>query len=148
MKKYIIIGIPCLIAIIVSYIYFVSSKNVIQYKTEKIDRGNISKYVTATGTINPVRTVIIGSQVTGLISKLYADFNSIVKVGQTVAQIDPVPFEHRVRGAEASLASAVATLEKAKVTSQNNQRNYLRSKKLYTSKVIDINDFEIGRAHV
>lgn len=130
MKKYVIIGIPCLVAIIVASIYFLDNSESIQYKTEKIDRGSISKYVTATGTINPVRTVIIGSQVTGLISRLYADFNSAVKVGQVVAQIDPVPFEHRVKQAEATLATAIASLEKAKVNSKNNRRNYHRSKKI------------------
>ena len=145
MKKYIIIGIPSLIAIVIVSIYFFGNKQTIQYKTEKIDRGNISKYVTATGTVNPVRTVIIGSQVTGLITKLYADFNSAVKVGQIVAQIDPVPFEHRVKNAEASLAIAIATLEKAKVNSKNNRRNYHRSKKLFKNKVISINDLDAAR---
>jgi HlyD family secretion protein len=145
MKKYIIFGILCLVAIIVASIYFFGNTESIQYKTEKIDRGNISKYVTATGTINPVRTVIIGSQVTGLISKLYADFNSIVKVGQIVAQIDPVPFEHRVKQAEATLATAVASLEKAKVNSKNNRRNYHRSKKLFAKKVVSIEELDAAR---
>ena len=138
MKKYILIGIPCLAAMIAALIYFLGNTDSIQYKTEKIDRGTISKYVTATGTINPVRTVIIGSQVTGLISKLYADFNSIVKVGQIVAQIDPVPFQHQVKKAEATLATAIASVEKAKVNSKNNRRNYHRAKKLFAKKVVSI----------
>ncbi|MCR4322254.1 MAG: efflux RND transporter periplasmic adaptor subunit [Candidatus Brocadiaceae bacterium] len=145
MKKYFIIGIPCLIAIIVASFYSLGSKSAIQYKTAKIDKGDISKYVTATGTINPVRTVLIGSQVTGLISKLYVDFNSTVKVGQVVAQIDPVPFEHQVKKAEAALAIAVASFEKAKVNSKNNRKNYLRSKKLFAKKVISINDLDAVR---
>ncbi|GAN34562.1 MAG: efflux RND transporter periplasmic adaptor subunit [Candidatus Brocadia sp. AMX2] len=145
MKKYVIIGIPCLVAIIVASIYFLGNSESIQYKTEKIDRGSISKYVTATGTINPVRTVIIGSQVTGLISRLYADFNSAVKVGQVVAQIDPVPFEHRVKQAEATLATAIASLEKAKVNSKNNRRNYHRSKKLFAKKVVSIEELDAAR---
>ena len=145
MKKYIIIGIPCLIAIIVASIYSLGSKGAIQYKTAKIDKGAISKYVTATGTINPVRTVLIGSQVTGLISQLYVDFNSVVRVGQVVAQIDPVPFEHQVKKAEAALATAIASLEKAKVNSKNNRKNYLRSKKLFAKKVISINDLDAAR---
>src|SRR3990170_6206514 len=145
MKKYIIIGIPCLIAIIVASIYSLGSKGTIQYKTAKIDKGAISKYVTATGTINPVRTVLIGSQVTGLISQLYVDFNSVVRVGQVVAQIDPVPFEHQVKKAEAALATAIASLEKAKVNSKNNRKNYLRSKKLFAKKVISINDLDAAR---
>lgn len=145
MKKYIIIGIPCLIAIIVASIYSLGSKSAIQYKTAKVDKGTISKYVTATGTINPVRTVLIGSQVTGLISQLYADFNSVVKVGQVVAQIDPIPFEHQIKKAEAALATAEASLEKAMVNSKNNRKNYLRSKKLFAKKVISINDLDAAR---
>lgn len=145
MKKYIIIGIPCLIAIIVTLFYSLGNKGAIQYRTVKIDKGAISKYVTATGTINPVRTVLIGSQVTGLISQLYVDFNSVVRVGQVVAQIDPVPFEHQVKKAEAALATAIASLEKAKVNSKNNRKNYLRSKKLFAKKVISINDLDAAR---
>jgi len=145
MKKYIIIGIPCLIAIIIASFYSLGDKGAIQYKTVKIDKGAISKYVTATGTINPVRTVLIGSQVTGLISQLYVDFNSVVRVGQVVAQIDPVPFEHQVKKAEAALATAIASLEKAKVNSKNNRKNYLRSKKLFAKKVISINDLDAAR---
>ncbi|NUO08022.1 MAG: efflux RND transporter periplasmic adaptor subunit [Candidatus Brocadia sp.] len=145
MKKYIIIGILCLAAITVAAIFFFGNTESIQYKTEKIDRGNISKSVTATGTINPVRTVIIGSQVTGLISKLYVDFNSEVKAGQIVAQIDPVPFEHQVKKAEATLATAIASLEKAKVNSQNNRRNYHRSKQLFAKRVISIEELDAVR---
>ena len=145
MKKYLTIGIPCLIAIIVASIFFLGSKENIQYKTANIDRGAISKNVTATGIINPVRTVLIGSQVSGLISKLYADFNSVVKKGQVVAQIDPVPFEHQVKKAEATLATAAASLEKANVTSRNNKRNYYRSRKLFSKRVISINDLDAMR---
>src|SRR3989337_1874822 len=145
MRKYIIIGIPCLIAIIIASFYSLGNKSAIQYKSAKIDKGAISKYVTATGTINPVRTVLIGSQVTGLISKLYVDFNSTVKVGQVVAQIDPVPFEHQVKKAEAALATAIASLEKAKVNSKNNRKNYLRSRELFSKKVISINDLAEAR---
>lgn len=145
MNKYLIPGVPCLIAIIVVSIYFFGNTEPTQYKTEKIDRGTIAKYVTATGTINPVRTVIIGSQVTGLISKLYADYNSEVRTGQIVAQIDPIPFEHQVKRAEAALAIAVSSLEKAKVTSKNNRRNYHRSKKLYAKKVVSIEELDSVR---
>lgn len=145
MKKYILTGIPCLAAIIVALFYFLGNKETTQYRTEKINRGTISKYVTATGTINPVRTVIIGSQVTGLISKLYADYNSVVGVGQIVAQIDPVPFEHQVKKAEAALATAIASLEKAKVNSKNNRRNYHRSKKLFAKKVVSIEALDSAR---
>ena len=145
MKKYLTIGIPCLIAIIVASILFLGSKENIQYKTANIERGAISKNVTATGIINPVRTVLTGSQLSGSIPKLYADFNSVVKKGQVVVQIAPVPFEHQVRKAEATLATAAASLEKASVTSKNNKRNYDRSRKLFSKRVISINDLDAMR---
>ncbi len=145
MKKYIILGISCLIAVTITIIYFFSGKDAIQYRTEKIERGTISKYITATGTVNPVRTVIIGSQVSGLISQLFVDFNSEVKKGEVVAQIDPIPFELEVKRAEASLATAAATLEKAKVTAKNNRNNYHRAKKLFEKKVISIEELDAAR---
>lgn len=145
MKKYIIIGTICLVAIIATYFTFFRNGETVQYKTAKIEVGAIGKYVTATGTINPVRTVLIGSQVSGLVSKLYADFNSVVKVGQIVAQIDPVPFQHKVRMAEAALATATASLEKAKVNAVNNRKTYLRQRKLFVKKIISINDLDAAR---
>jgi len=141
MKKYLIIAVPCLIAIIAASIIF-GKKEPVQYKTEKVERGNISKYVVATGTINPVRTVIIGSQVSGLITKLYADFNSVVSKGQVVAQIDPVPFEHKIKMAEAALATARATLEKETVNAKNTRMKYRRARELFAKKVISIDEYD------
>jgi HlyD family secretion protein len=66
-----------------------------QYKTEKADRGDITQTVTATGTLSAVTTVQVGSQVSGVISRLYADFNSRVKKGQLLAELDPTPFQQR-----------------------------------------------------
>ncbi|MCF6157304.1 MAG: efflux RND transporter periplasmic adaptor subunit [wastewater metagenome] len=145
MKKSIIIGIVCFLIIGAVYIYFFRSKDTIHYKTEEIGRGIISKYITATGTVNPVRTVVIGSQVSGLISQLSVDFNSKVEKGQVVAQIDPIPFEHEVKRAEAALAIAIANLEKAKVNAKNSKRSYLRLKELYENKVISIHDLDAAQ---
>src|SRR5260370_37167837 len=78
-------------------------KGPVRYKTAKIERGTVTQAVTATGTINPVITVQVGSQVSGLIKALYADFNSVVKAGQVVALIDPVPFRTVVTQMEANL---------------------------------------------
>lgn len=60
----------------------------IKYRTEKVSRGSIVVQVRATGTINPVRTVQVGSQVSGTIGKIFVDFNSVVKAGQVIAIID------------------------------------------------------------
>lgn len=146
MKKYIIFGVLCCTLVIGVFLYFSSKREVIRYETLKLDRGDISKYVVATGTVNPVSTVIIGSQVSGIISELYADSNSKVKKGQVVAQIDPVPFKHQVRKAEASLATARAKLEKAKVNAEKDRLKFNRSKKLFEKDVISVDEFDEARA--
>jgi HlyD family secretion protein len=86
----------------------------VQYKTTPVDRGPISSIVTATGTINPVVSVLVGSQVSGKIAKLFVDFNSVVTQGQTLAQIDPQPFKARVNQARAAVKSAKGNLARAK----------------------------------
>src|SRR5436309_15792871 len=86
------------------------------YQTATIMRGPITQAVTATGTLNPVVNVQVGSQVSGNIAKLFADFNSQVKAGQMVAQIDPAIFQATVTQAEGDLDSAMAELELSKVT--------------------------------
>nr|MBI3614836.1 efflux RND transporter periplasmic adaptor subunit [Nitrospirota bacterium] len=83
------------------------------YKTVLVDRGPISAFVTATGTVNPVISVQVGSQVSGKIKTLFADFNSMVTQGQVIAQIDPALFEARVKQARASLRNAKGSLVKA-----------------------------------
>jgi len=85
------------------------------YQTATVARGPITQAVTATGTLNPVQNVQVGSQVSGNIQKLFADFNSIVKAGQVVAQIDPVVFQANVNQAAGDLANAQAALELARL---------------------------------
>lgn len=84
------------------------------YKTLTIDRGPITSLVTATGAVNPVISVQVGSQVSGKIAKLYADFNSVVREGQILASIDQKPYQARVSQAKAALKSAQAGLAKAR----------------------------------
>ena len=96
------------------------------YQTAEVTRGPITQAVTATGTLNPVVTVQVGSQVSGNIAKLFADFNSQVKAGQVVAQIDPAIFQATVTQAEGDLASAKAALELAKVTATRTQELFAR----------------------
>ena len=93
----------------------------VSYQTAPVTRGPITQLVTATGTLNPVVNVQVGSQVSGNIQKLFADFNSKVKAGDVVAQIDPVLFQATVTQAEGDLASAQAALELAKVNAARTQ---------------------------
>lgn len=91
------------------------------FQTVAVARGPITQAVTATGTLNPVQNVQVGSQVSGNIQKLFADFNSIVKAGQVIAQIDPVVFQANVNQAEGELANAQAALELAKLNAARTQ---------------------------
>jgi HlyD family secretion protein len=96
------------------------------YQTATITRGPVTQAVTATGTLNPVVNVQVGSQVSGNIAKLFVDFNSQVKAGQVVAQIDPALFQATVTQAEGDLASAQAALELAKVNASRIQELFAR----------------------
>jgi HlyD family secretion protein len=96
-----------------------------EYQTATVTRGPLTQAVTATGTLNPVVNVQVGSQVSGNIQKLFVDFNSQVKAGQVVAQIDPALFQATVTQAEGDLANAQAALELA-------QLNATRTQELFT----------------
>lgn len=105
-------GIVLLIAI-VTWSWWNDGVPPVQYKTAPVDRGPITSIVTATGTVNPVVSVQVGSQVSGKIATLSADFNSAVTQGQVLAQIDQQPFKARVSQARAALKSAKGNLAKA-----------------------------------
>ena len=104
----IVIGALLLIAFVVRHLRTGGGAT---YQTATVTKGPITQAVTATGTLNPVVNVQVGSQVSGNISKLFVDFNSEVKAGQVVAQIDPVVFQATVTQAEGDLASAQSALE-------------------------------------
>ena len=92
------------------YTYFYRGKDsAVKYRTARVERGTLSAFVTANGTINPVITVLVGSQVSGTILKLYADYNSRVKKDQLIAQIDPAIFQAQVSQAKAKVENARAT---------------------------------------
>ncbi|HEX3420001.1 MAG TPA: efflux RND transporter periplasmic adaptor subunit [Candidatus Udaeobacter sp.] len=96
------------------------------YQTATVTRGPITQAVTATGTLNPVVNVQVGSQVSGNVSKLFVDFNSQVKAGQVVAQIDPALFQATVTQAEGDLANSQAALELARINAKRTQDLFAR----------------------
>jgi len=111
-----------------------SKKTDPEYFTAKVEKGDIRQVIEATGTINPVTSVQVGSQVSGMISKLYVDFNSKVTKGQVIAEIDPKLFEGAVLQAQADLqnsqallAAAKANLTKDQATQQQNKLDYDRA---------------------
>jgi HlyD family secretion protein len=105
------------------------------YQTAVVTRGDLTQVVTATGTLNPVTNVQVGSQISGIIATLYADFNSSVTQGQVIAQIDPATFQAQVNQAEGDLANAKADLELARV-------NANRARELFENKLIPQSDYD------
>src|SRR5256885_12832942 len=105
------------------------------FKTAAITKGEITQAVTANGALNPVRTVTVGSQISGIITELKVDFNSKVREGDELAKIDPATYERALARAVADLANAQAGLELAKF-------NAKRAKKLYEDKLISESEFE------
>jgi HlyD family secretion protein len=106
------------------FLYFSNgSSPEVMYRMEKVTRGDLQVVITATGTLSAVRTVQVGTQVSGTIAKLYADFNSIVKKGRVVALIDPTFLE-------ASVKDAQANLQRAKAQANESKRAFNRAKTL------------------
>src|ERR1041385_2879190 len=118
-----VIGGLLLIALVVQHL---RTSGTATYQSATVTRGPITQAVTATGTLNPVVNVQVGSQVSGNISKLFVDFNSQVKAGQVVAQIDPALFQATVTQAEGDLASAQAALELARINAKRTQDLFAR----------------------
>jgi HlyD family secretion protein len=154
MKKYLITIVIILVLVLVGGFLFYQltgqGGGSQKFRTMKVERGKISSVVTATGTINPVITVLVGSQVSGTIKALYADFNSRVKEGEVIAQIDPAIFEAQVDqgranvlnaqanqlNAQANLENAKANLAKAEVAVLDTKRTLDRNQPLVEKKVI------------
>lgn len=112
----------------------------VQYKTMKVEKGAITATVSATGKVNAVVTVQVGSQVSGTIQKLFVDFNSPVKKDQVVAQIDPALFEAQVEQARAKLMNDEANAEKARVALVDAKRNLGRMEELLAKNLIAQSD--------
>jgi HlyD family secretion protein len=107
----------------------------VEYKTSRVERGNIIQSVTANGSINPMRLVEVGSQISGTITNITVDFNSKVKEGEVIAQIDAATYERALLQAEADLANAKASRRLAEL-------NYKRAKELFSNKLISQSDYD------
>ena len=141
-KKAAIIGGIFVVACVLVFIVFKGKGAGPEYRTDPVTRGDIQATVTATGSVNAVTTVQVGTQVSGTIKILYVDFNSRVKKGQIIAQIDPATFDSQVQQAQANLFSAKANLEKAEATLANDKRTYDRNKELLSKKLIAQSDLD------
>lgn len=147
MKK-IIISVFILLALAAVLIFLLWNKeNGPKFRTDKVSKGAIISSVTATGTVNAVTTVLVGTQASGAIKQLYADFNSPVKKGQVIAQIDPATFEAQVDQAKANLMSAHANLEKAEATLTDAKRGLGRNRELFSRNLIARSDVDTAETN-
>jgi HlyD family secretion protein len=139
-KSFIAIGlifIMTLIGVLVHRVAF--AKDVPAYRFTTIERGNMQSTVSATGTLNAVTTVSVGTQVSGQVSQLLVDFNNEVKKGQLLARIDPTL-------AQQSVTDAQANLEKARAQSLQASRDYQRNKELTTDGLVAKSAYEVTQA--
>ncbi len=144
MKKYIIILVGIILIAGIAGFYFYKRTPEVSYKTAKIERGTIVSTVAATGNLSAVTTVQVGTQVSGTIQKLYVDFNSKVKKGQAIAEIDPSLFNASVEQSQGNYLSAEANLQKAKVALTDADRTFNRNKKLLSDGIISQGDYDVA----
>lgn len=136
-KKIIILAVSIVAVIIIPWFIFGRKSNSTSYivETATATRSDVSEAVTATGTIEPVTKVEVGTQVSGIIDKLYADYNSIVTKGQLIAEMDKVTLQ-------SELTSQQATYDGAKAEYEYQEKNYLRNKALHEKQLISDTEFE------
>ena len=144
MKKYLVIlAVVLLISGIAGFFYLKRTPEV-SYKTARIERGTIVSTVAATGNLSAVTTVQVGTQVSGTIQKLYVDYNSRVKKGQAIAEIDPSLFSASIEQSQGNFLSAEANLQKAKVTLADAERTVNRNRKLLADGIISQSDYDVA----
>lgn len=125
---------------------YASTGTSVQYTTAAVTRGDIVRTVTATGTVNPMLTIIVGSYVSGVIKQIGCDYNTRVKVGQVCARIDPAPYQTVVDQNKANLAVAKAQLEKDKATLAYAQLNYDRNARLVQTNAVSKDALDTARS--
>ena len=139
-KVWILVAIVVVLAVVAFLLSGNKKKEQVQFNTAEVAPANIVNTVTATGTIEPVTSVTVGTQVSGIVSKLYVDYNSVVKKGQVIAELDKSNLVSELNSAKAkaSLASAESSLS-------YQVANFRRNKTLYQKGLISGNDYESAR---
>ncbi len=142
MKKYIIIATSVIIALIACFSIFKSGGA--KYVTKEITSETITQYVEASGTIKPINTIEVGTQVSGTVAGIYVDYNSVVKKGDLLAELDPSLFQANVDQSTAKLNNAQATYAKATSTLNYKRNNYQRYKHLYEKNYVSKDEVELA----
>ena len=134
-KLWIAIGIVALAVIAYLLLSGGKKEEKVEFETAKVEEGNIQTTITATGTIEPVTSVTVGTQVSGIVSKLYVDYNSVVKKGQVIAELDKTNLISELTAQRANLSSAQSSLN-------YQQANYNRYKTLYDKGLVSADEYE------
>ena len=142
-----IAGILALVVLIASGVawWLSGTQGAVRYTTAPVTRGAVTRAVTATGTVNPVLTIIVGSYVSGVIQELFCDYNTEVKRDQVCAKIDPRPYQSVVDQNKANLAQAKAQLEKDKANFAYTQLNYDRNVRLAQTNAVSKDAVDIAK---
>ncbi len=141
MNKKIWIGIIAVVAVVAIAVIFMmggKKKETVSFETANVERTTISSTITATGTIEPVTSVTVGTQVSGIVSKLYVDYNSVVKKGQIIAELDKTNLTSELKTAQANLSSAQSTLN-------YEQNNFNRYQTLYNKGLVSADEYETAK---
>ena len=146
MRRIILIAAVLIVGLAIGgYVFFNGERKVpIRYRSAPVERGAVISVVTATGSINPVVSVQVGTQVSGMIKSLHADFNSVVKAGDIVATIDPEPFRARRDQAASNLEMAKANVARARTEQAQRQRELDRAKSLVAQQFVSQNDVDVA----
>ncbi len=147
MKKISVAIVILILAGSAAFIGLKDNKKEPKFRTEEVTRGDIEASVSATGTVNAVTTVLVGTQVSGTVKEIYADFNSPVKKGQLIARIDPASFEAQADQAMANLLLAKANLQKAEASLVDAQRTMNRNRELYSKNLIARSEFDTAETN-
>ena len=116
------------------------------FRTTPVERGSIRVAISSTGTLSAISTVTVGSQISGQVLEVLADFNDEVKQGQVLARIDPKTYETQIEQGNAQVASARASLEQALAAQRNAQLDYTRKAELVRSQLVARGDVDLARA--
>lgn len=146
-KKLSFLALLLALCIVAGFFIIRSKENGAEYKTAPIAKGDIRATVSATGTVNAVTTVLVGTQVSGTIKRIYVDFNSPVRKGQRIADIDPATFQAQVDQARANVMAAKANVAKAQATLSDSKRTMERNKQLWERNLIARSDFDTAETN-
>jgi HlyD family secretion protein len=146
-KKYlIIIGVVLIIAVTLGLL-LKSGKAQIFYRFAKIEKGDITQTINATGIVQPVEVVQVGTQVTGVVMKLFADFNSKVTKGEVIAQIDPAIYETAVAQSNANLLRSQSEVERVKANLMLAEKELLRAQELEKRDLISKSELDTAQSN-